>query len=167
MIEWKIEVRKIKSLIPHSKNPRLLMRDQHQHLKTSIAKFGLTDKPIINTDNTIIGGHQRLKILKELGHKEVEVLVPNRELTNEEVDEFCIRLNKNTGEFDYEILANEWNVSDLVDWGFTEKDLQLFITDDGDEGRTGGGAENSDKDSNEEEKEKDSDCPACGQKIKK
>lgn len=135
MIQWTTELRKIKGLKPHPKNPRILTKDQHRHLKTSVEKFGLADKPIINTDGTIIGGHQRLKILKELGHKEIEVLVPNRELTQEEVDEFCIRLNKNTGEWDFDILANEWEVNDLIDWGFTEQDLTgLLDAEEKDEG---------------------------------
>jgi ParB-like chromosome segregation protein Spo0J len=122
-------------------------------LKTSVEKFGLADKPIINTDGTIIGGHQRLKILKELGHKEIEVLVPNRELTPEEVDEMNIRLNKNTGEWCWETLANEWNVNDLIDWGFNEHDLHLMLDDD-------------DKPPSEE-KEEGCKCPTCGKKMKR
>ena len=153
MIKWTTEVRLIKGLKKHPKNPRQLTKDQHQHLKTSLEKFGIADKPIINTDGTIIGGHQRLKVLKELGHKEIEVLVPNRELTPEEVDEFCIRLNKNTGEFDYEILANEWDIQDLVDWGFNEKDLELYLDEDD---RPLG-----------EEKAESCKCPTCGKKMKK
>lgn len=123
MIEWTTEIRSIKGLKKHPKNPRQLTKEQHAHLKTSLEKFGLADKPIINVDGTIIGGHQRLKVLKELGHKDIEVLVPNRELTSDEVDEMNIRLNKNTGEWDFDVLANEWDVNDLVEWGFTEADL--------------------------------------------
>ncbi len=123
MIHWKVETRKLKELKSHPKNPRILTKVQHEHLKKSIGKFGLADKPIINLDGMVIGGHQRLKILKELGSKEIEVLVPDRLLNENEVDEFCIRLNKNTGEWDFECLANEWEVNDLIDWGFTEEDL--------------------------------------------
>ena len=154
MIKWTTEIRSIKGLKQHPKNPRVLTKIQHDHLKTSLSKFGIADKPIINTDGTIIGGHQRLKILKELGHKEIEVLVPDRQLTSEEVDEMNIRLNKNTGEFDYEILANEWEVNDLIDWGFTEHDLQLIIGEDEDKIPSG-------------EKEEGCKCPTCGKKMKK
>ena len=122
-IQWTTEIRHIKGLKEHSKNPRRLSKDQHRQLKISLEKFGLADKPIINTDGTIIGGHQRLKVLKELGHKEIEVLVPDRSLTPEEVDEMNIRLNKNTGEWDFDILANEWEVNDLIEWGFAEEEL--------------------------------------------
>lgn len=123
MIQWKTEIRHIKGLKQHPKNPRQLSKDQHKHLKTSLEKFGIADKPIVNTDGTIIGGHQRLKVLKELGHKEIEVLVPSRTLSSEEVDEMNIRLNKNTGEWDFDVLANEWEVNDLIEWGFTEEEL--------------------------------------------
>lgn len=154
MIQWKTEIRHVKGLKPHPKNPRVLTKDQHSHLKTSVQKFGLADKPIINTDGTLIGGHQRLKILKELGYTEIEVLVPDRELTQEEVDEMNIRLNKNTGEFDYEILANEWEVNDLIDWGFSAQDLHLLMDDDLDMPMG-------------EEKEEGCKCPTCGKKMKK
>lgn len=154
MIHWKVETRKIKELKSHPKNPRILTKVQHEHLKASIGKFGLADKPIINLDGMVIGGHQRLKILKELGTKEIEVLVPDRLLNQDEVDEFCIRLNKNTGEFCYETLANEWDIHDLVDWGFTEKDLELFL------GKT-------EEENTEDTKEEDCKCPTCGKKMKK
>ncbi len=153
MIKWTTEIRSIKGLKKHPKNPRQLTKDQHSHLKTSLEKFGLADKPIINTDGTIIGGHQRLKVLKELGHKEIEVLVPDRELTPEEVDEMNIRLNKNTGEFDYEILANEWDVNDLINWGFTERDLQLFMDE-------------IDEPESDNQKKETCKCPTCGKKMK-
>lgn len=152
MIEWKIETRPIKSLKKHPSNPRYLSKIQHDHLKTSLEKFGLADKPIINTDGTIIGGHQRIKVLKEMGNTEIEVLIPNRTLEEKEVNELNIRLNKNTGEFDYDILANEWEICDLVEWGFTEKDLELFL--------------NATEEENKTEKEESCKCPTCGKKMK-
>lgn len=153
MIIWKVETRKIKSLKAHPKNPRQLSKIQHDHLKTSLEKFGIADKPIINVDGTIIGGHQRLKILKEMGLKEIEVLVPDRELTQEEVDEMNIRLNRG-GEFDFDILANEYDVNDLINWGFNERELHLLLD------------EIEDPVANEEKKES-CKCPTCGKKMKK
>lgn len=123
MIQWHIENRKIKDLKPHPKNARRLTKDQALHLEISLEKFGLIDLPIINTENTIIGGHQRINLLKKKKIKEIDCWVPDHELTQEEVDELNIRLNKNTGEFDFDILANEWDIQNLVEWGFTEKDL--------------------------------------------
>ncbi len=155
MIKWTIETRKIKDLKPHPKNPRQLSKIEHSHLLISLEKFGLADKPIINLDDMIIGGHQRLKILKEMKIKEVEVLVPDRLLEEREVDELCIRLNKNTGEFDYELLANEWEVNDLIEWGFTSKDLDLFMDEMDDDNKEEG------------DKEEGCKCPTCGKKMKK
>lgn len=125
MIKWHLENRKLKDLKDHPKNPRQISHEDIAHLTTSIDKFGLIDKPIINIDGQIIGGHQRKKILKKLAIKELECWVPDRELSEKEVEELNIRLNKNTGEFDFDILANQWEVSDLLDWGFTLEEFDL------------------------------------------
>lgn len=125
MIQWHLETRQIKDLKPHPKNPRQLNKDQARHLKESIDKFGLAEKIIINTDNTIIGGHQRINILKAQKVKEVECWVPDRELNSYEAEEFCIRLNKNHGEFDFDILANQFEITDLVNWGFNVDELDI------------------------------------------
>lgn len=123
MITWTLETRKVKDLKPHPKNPRHLTKDQLKQLSESIEKFGLIDKPIVTIENEIIGGHQRLNVLKRLKFKEVDCWIPNRHLDSKEIDELNIRLNKNTGDWDWDVLANEWDVSDLMDWGFTAQEL--------------------------------------------
>ena len=130
MINWHLEKRKIKDLKPHAKNPRRLSKHDAEHLQKSLEKFGIIDKPCITTDGKIIGGHQRLSILKKLGHKEIECYVPDRELEQTDIDELNIRLNRATGEFDFDILANQWNVEDLIDWGFTEEELCMNIAEE-------------------------------------
>jgi hypothetical protein len=55
----------------------------------------------------------------------LDVRIPSRKLTNAECDELSVRLRRNTGEFDYEILANEFEVKDLLEWGFEQQDLQV------------------------------------------
>ena len=122
---WHLEVRDIEELIPHSKNPRYISKEDAKHLKASIAKFGLIDKPIITSDGRVIGGHQRLKVLFEQGHREIECLVsdPDFEWTQENIDELTIRLNKNTGNWDFDILANEWDIDHLCEWGFKPDDF--------------------------------------------
>lgn len=125
MRKWHLETRNIEDLQEHPKNARSLTKDQAKHLMQSMAKFGLIDKPIITPDGKVIGGHQRLKVLKQLGHEEVECWVCNEELSDSEIDELNIRLNKNTGEWDWDVLANEWNPEDLFNWGFTEEELQF------------------------------------------
>jgi len=149
MITWHLEKRQIKDLKPHPKNPRQLSKDQERHLKTSLTKFGLSEKLIINSDNMIIGGHQRLSILKGLKEKEVECWVPDRLLTESEADELCLRLNRNHGAFDYDILANNFSVPNLLDWGFQVDELELIDPNE---------VESKDK----EDKKKLTTCPSCG-----
>ncbi len=130
MIEWQLKTLKISTLSEHPKNPRRLTKEQHKHLKDSLTRFGVAEKPICNADGMIIGGHQRLKVLKEMGYKEVECWVPKEAMTQEQVDELNIRLNQNTGEWDFECLANEWNLDDLVEWGFSPEELGIELGDD-------------------------------------
>lgn len=125
-IEWHLEKRKIADLKDHPKNPRKISKEQQEHLKTSLQKFGLIDKPIINLDNMLIGGHQRKNALKKLKQKEVECNVPSRLLTEKEVDELNIRLNKNLGEFDQDILQH-WDKDELISYGFLEEELPELL----------------------------------------
>jgi len=121
----KIESKLIKDLKPATYNPRQISTKQYKDLKKSIEKFSLVDPIIINKDMTVIGGHQRLKICKELKHIEIDCVV--LDLSKEEERELNIRLNKNSGEFDMDILANEFDIDELVDWGFKHIDLDLNI----------------------------------------
>lgn len=127
MIEWHIEHRNINDLKSYHKNPRKISKYQMDHLKKSISQFGLIDKPFINTDNVIIGGHQRIQVLKKMGHKEIDVYVPNVTLSEKQTEELNVRHNKNTGEWDFDILANQFETTDLLEWGFTEDELQIDI----------------------------------------
>lgn len=151
-ITWNLEKRKISQLKDYEKNPRKLTKDQELQLSESIEKFGIIDKPIVNSDNILIGGHQRKRVLKKLGYKEVECYVPSRHLTEKEVEELNVRLNKNVGEWDFDILANQFEVLDLIEWGFTADDL------------LGDTSKEKDVISSEVEKSEEQDkviCPAC------
>lgn len=150
MIQWHLEKRLLKDLKPHPNNPRQISKDQQRHLAISIEKFGLIDKPIINLDNRIIGGHQRVTHLKNEKTKEVECMVPDHLLDEKQVDELMIRLNRNTGDFDYDILANVFDVPCLLDWGFSPDELELNYTD----------IETDDKPGEKDPKKKS--CPNCG-----
>lgn len=119
----------IDELTDYYKNPRSLSDKEFKQLKTSLDKFGMIDKPIVNADsaNTIIGGHQRKHVLEASGVKEVECWIPDRELSEKEVEELNIRLNKNTGSWDFDTLANEFELDDLLDWGFDKGELDLDL----------------------------------------
>jgi len=150
MITWKLETVPIKTLKEFEKNPRNIKKEQQQHLTVLIEKFGLIDKPIINTDYMIIGGHQRVKILKKMKVKEVECWIPSETLTQEDIEHLCIGLNLNQGQFDYDILADQWEPLDLLKYGFTEQ--QLIGSFEKEEGE-----EKEDK-----KAKKQTECPSCG-----
>ena len=71
----KVEKKEINKLKPAKYNPRQISTKQYKDLKESIEKFSLVDPIIINRDLTVIGGHQRLKVCKELKYKVVECVV--------------------------------------------------------------------------------------------
>lgn len=123
---WHTEKRKIRDLVPHAQNPRQMTERQAEDLKKSLQKFDLVEIPAINLDNVILAGHQRLKIMALLGRgsEEVDVRVPSRQLTPEEAKEYVVRSNLNTGSFDFEMLASNFNFDELVDWGFDKNELQ-------------------------------------------
>ena len=121
----KIENRLISDLKPAEYNPRQISTKQYKDLKESIKKFSLVDPIIINKDNTVIGGHQRLKICRELKHIDIDCVV--LDLTKEDERELNIRLNKSGGEWDFDILANQFDIEELKDWGFKEIELGLNI----------------------------------------
>lgn len=129
MITWKIEKRNIEELRGYDKNPRKFTEKGLKDLKKSLQKCGDANIITINADNTVLGGHARLTVMKQLGYKEVDVKVPNRLLNEQEVKEVVIRLNANTaGEWDLDKLQADFELSDLEEWGldveFPELDEQ-------------------------------------------
>ena len=134
-INWTLQTFNLDELTDYYKNPRSLSEKEFKQLKTSLDKFGMIDKPIVNADSahTIIGGHQRKHVLEATGVKEIECWIPDRELSDKEVEELNIRLNKNTGQWDFDVLANEFQLDDLLDWGFSEKELGIHPDIDFDE----------------------------------
>ena len=121
----KIEQIKASKLKPATYNPRQISTKQYKDLKNSITKFGLVDPIIVNKDFTVIGGHQRLKVLNEMQTDTIPCVV--LDLSKEKERELNVRLNKNTGDFDIDILANEFDIDELVDWGFKHIDLDVNI----------------------------------------
>lgn len=134
-MKWQTEKRIINDLIPYEHNPRQMTDKQNKDLTKSLEKFDLVEIPAINTDGVILAGHQRLRIMQALGRggEEIDVRVPDRKLTEKEVQEYNIRSNKNTGEFDFDVLANAFETTDLLEWGFDEKDLKIQVDVEEDE----------------------------------
>lgn len=118
MITWQIEKRNIQDLKGYDKNPRRFTEKGLKDLKKSLQKCGDANIITINADNTILGGHARLTVMKQLGYKEVDVKVLNRLLNEQEVKEVVIRLNANTaGEWDMDKLQADFELDDLQEWG--------------------------------------------------
>ena len=128
VIAWATEKRKVSELIAHDKNPRKISEKQIEDLKKSFLKFNLVEIPAINKDNTILAGHQRLKIMQMIGRGEevIDVRVPSRLLTKKEAEEYLVRSNVNTGEWDLNILVKEFASEDLSAWGFSDQDINIF-----------------------------------------
>jgi ParB-like chromosome segregation protein Spo0J len=119
-----IEKKKIADLIPAPYNPRQSTAKQEKHLKESLEKFGLVEPIIFNKQTGyIVGGHFRVRELKKLGINEIECVIVD--LNEADEKELNIRLNANTGSWDWDTLANDWDVVDLEAWGL---DIPQFDT---------------------------------------
>jgi DNA modification methylase len=124
-LKWHTEQRKVSELIGWDKNPHVMTDTEKGNLSKSLDKFDYVEVVIINTDNRLIGGHQRRNdfIAKGKHDELIDVRVPNRKLTDKEFEELAIRLNKNRGHDDEGLLKQFFAVDDLKDWGFDEQEL--------------------------------------------
>jgi len=121
-IEWKVTKAKVGDLIGWVKNPRRISAHDKEQLQVGLGKFGLAQALVVNRDKrSLIGGHQRAgRIVDAYGPEQVvSISYPHRELTAEEFEELGIRLNRNAGEWDYELLG-EFDPGNLQEWGFTD-----------------------------------------------
>ena len=121
----KVKIQEVK-LNPN--NPRIIKDDKFEKLVKSIQELPqmLEIRPIVvNADMVVLGGNMRLKACKEAGLKEVPIIIADN-LTEEQQREFLIKDNVSGGEWDFEMLTNEWEVEKLEDWGL---DMPTFATD--------------------------------------
>ena len=98
---------KIADLVPASYNPRKALKPgdaEYEKIKNSITEFGYVEPVIVNTDMTIIGGHQRGTVLSDLGYKDIDCIVIDIDKTKEKA--LNIALNKITGEWNKELLTD-------------------------------------------------------------
>lgn len=132
-IVWNEEKRRVGDLNEWDRNPRRITDEQAKHLAKSIIKFGYVEPIVIDTTNTIIGGHMRLRVMRQAGivrdDDEINVLVPSRELDDSEFEELAVRLNKNTGTWDFDKLTAEFDQTSLREWGFSPMDFGMISKD--------------------------------------
>jgi len=128
---WHTEKRIVDSLLPYSKNPRVMSDKTMDDLKKSLRKFNLVEIPAIDLDGKICAGHQRIRALQILnrGKEEIEVRVPNRKLTEEEYKRYMLTSNSVIGEWDFEKLK-DFDIELLSDIGFDQIELDKIWTKD-------------------------------------
>lgn len=126
-----IEKVKISEVKMNSNNPRIIKDDKFKKLVKSIKDFPemLDVRPIVVDDDMIVlGGNMRLKACKEAGLNEVPI-IKFKDLSEDKKKEFIVKDNVGYGEWDWDLLNNEWDVSLLEDWGL---DLEFDNLDDND-----------------------------------
>jgi ParB-like chromosome segregation protein Spo0J len=124
----KVKITEVKG---NPKNPRLIKDDKFRKLVKSIQEFPqmLELRPIVVDENNIVlGGNMRLKACKEAGLKEVYIVKADN-LTELQKDEFIVKDNVGFGEWDWDMLANEWDTEKLDEWGL---DLPVMLDADED-----------------------------------
>lgn len=126
-IEWRTEkAMPISALKPAKYNPRKISEKQKADLRASIEQFGRVEPIVVNTDGTIVGGHQRVVVYQEMGMEEIEAIVPSRALTDDEERELNLRLNKNAGGWDWQLLR-AFSKETLLGAGFDEDELRVNL----------------------------------------
>lgn len=125
-IQWTSVKKPIKELKTHERNPRKISGDALKKLEQNLDHYGMAADPTINLDGTIIGGHQRVKALKNMKVKEVVVKVPSRLLDPAEVKKLNVILNRTAGEFDTDILGSDFEMAELVELGFQPEELKFL-----------------------------------------
>ncbi len=150
-----IKTVKISEPKPNEHNPRYINKANFKKLVNSLKEFPkmLEVRPLVVDENMIVlGGNMRLKALIEAGFKEVlvhQVL----DWTDDEKNQFIIKDNSSFGSWDWEILANEWNMQKIVDWG-VDLPKEMFAEDD-----------DPIQQNTQDEIPKEI-CPTCGSKLK-
>ena len=127
----------IKQVRPNPDNPRFIKGNKFEKLVKSIKEFPemLDLRPIVvNQDMIVLGGNMRLKACEKAGLTEIPVIFADN-LTEDQQREFIIKDNSSFGEWDWDLIANEWNADQLDDWGIDlpvlleEPDMDDLIAD--------------------------------------
>ena len=107
-------------------NPRQIKKEDFEQLKKSLTNFSAVEPAVINSNperkNIIVGGNQRIRAAESLGWKDFPCVEIS--LSEEKEKELNVRLNKNTGEWDFDLLANNFDETQLLEWGFKQTKLK-------------------------------------------
>lgn len=120
-ITWTNDTRRLSELVPWEHNPKRMTRKQAEGLRLSIERFGFAVPFLVSSDGDIYDGHQRqtlMNAIKEYGPDAVvDVRVSSRPLDDDERRELVVRLKQNQAGWDFDMLANEWDKDQLIEWG--------------------------------------------------
>lgn len=150
-----IKTVKITEPKPNEHNPRYINKTNFKNLVNSLKEFPkmLEVRPLVVDENMIVlGGNMRLKALTEAGFKEV-LIHQVLDWSEDEKNQFIIKDNSSFGSWDWEILANEWNMQKIVDWG-VDLPKEMFADED------------DPVQNNVQDELLKEICPTCGSKIK-
>jgi ParB-like chromosome segregation protein Spo0J len=123
-----IEKVKINKIFSNPVNPRTIEKNKFKKLCNSIKEFPemLKLRPIVvNSDMSILGGNMRYKACQEIGLKEVYIIKAEN-FTDDQIQQFIIKDNVGFGEWDWDVLANTWDVEKLNDWGLEVPSIEEF-----------------------------------------
>lgn len=147
-IKWSVATVKVADLVPYCNNPRKITKSAFNTLVSNIKANGYTNRLITDGNGVILGGNQRLEALKKLGFDEIEVLVPDKELSQEQKERINVTDNVHAGTWDTDMLSTFFEADKLIEWGLDKTFLDI--------------EPKKDKTSNEK---KDKICPHCGESI--
>jgi len=132
-INWQVTKVKINDLKDYDKNARKISKDALEKLATHIKQDGYHQRIICNTDFTIIGGHQRKKALIMAGFDKedfIECLIPDKELSIDEIDRLNIRDNISFGEYDFDLLKANFTLPSLKEYGLDSDLIRALQKDE-------------------------------------
>lgn len=127
--KWHTESIALCELKEYAHNPRKITETEFTKLVKSLKEDGYHQRILVNKDHTIIGGHQRKKALIEAGvslNEKIDVLMPDRLLTEAELDRINVRDNLSFGEYDFDILRERFDISTLAEFGMPDDMLETF-----------------------------------------
>ena len=151
---WAIEQRKVSDLIEHDRNPRKISEKKFAKLKERILSQGFRTPVCVDNDGVLLAGHQRFKALVDmgLGDMEIPVSVPPYKLTEKMKREILASDNLAFGEFDWDIMNDDYDLEELAEWGFDG-------VIDGKTSNESGGTGTPEQAAIDG----DTECPACGE----
>lgn len=130
-IHWTEQRRRLSDLTPWPRNPRQIKTPQAKRLLESVEEFGQVETLAVGPDGEVYNGHQRLNVLMQKygPDYEVDVRVSSRPLDEKEREKLTVYLHRGaTGEWNFDLLANEFDAGELIEWGFDAAELGIDLT---------------------------------------